>query len=684
MGTSKLQLIIELSNKMFNSKLKQVQETFNKASSNMIGKAKALKVEHGKAMGAMTDQFPALQRGLDLLRNKYVLIAGLAAGMGFLVMKSIKTGIQDEMQKTSFEVMLGGKKAAAGLVDEIAEYAKKTPYEKMGLGDAAKMMLGFGIAQDKIMPNLKMLGDIAMGDAQKLDSLALAFAQVSSAGKLQGQDLMQMINAGFNPLQEMSKLTGKSMAELRGEMEKGNISFAMVEAAFKSATAEGGKFHGMADKMSETAGGKLSSMMDSLSGVLLSLFNVIQPLLLPVINGLTWALDNLVPGIQWVVSEFQAGNPVFWGIAIVLGVLVGAMIAYNTYTAIAAYRTAWLAGTTKVQVFWNRLSTVGTWLKIAALWALSTVTGFVATVTNRAALATKLQSVWTGITTGITWAYTAAQWAMNAAMYACPIVWIILLIGALVAAIIWVVKNWDTYVASWKLGWAIVKGVATMFGKSIANAFNMMGYDIKILWNKFKGFFQWIGGAFGNLSRSIKLALSGDLTGAKKALFAPIITDASKEIEKIQTAKNKAYRSYLKEQTAVKKEMRSAAIDYLELQQGKKTKAEKQNDKMQANAKKMGKPEKTKGMPSPNDPSVFDGLGKDGKKKGKGGGAAEQVQKVTGAGQEVKHITVNIDSFVKGGINTANTTLGKMDANQLENWFTEMLMRTIRNLELAQ
>ncbi|HRO76508.1 MAG TPA: tape measure protein, partial [Crocinitomicaceae bacterium] len=204
-GTSKLQLIIDLANKMFNTKLKETQDKFTKATNNMMGKAKQLKMENAKAFGAMSDQFPALQRGMDLLTNKYVLMAGAAAGIGVLAGKAIKLGIEDEMQRTSFEVMLGGKKAAENIVNDIADYAAKTPYEKLGLGKAAQTMLGFGIAQEKIMPNLKMLGDVAMGDAQKLESLSLAFAQISSAGKLQGQDLMQLINAGFNPLAEISK-----------------------------------------------------------------------------------------------------------------------------------------------------------------------------------------------------------------------------------------------------------------------------------------------------------------------------------------------------------------------------------------------------------------------------------------------------------------------------------------------
>ena len=84
MVSEKLQLIIDLQNKLFNSKLKQTQDNFNKASNGLMGKASKMRTSHAKAFGAMTDQFPAISRGMDLLSNKYVLMAGLAAGVGLI------------------------------------------------------------------------------------------------------------------------------------------------------------------------------------------------------------------------------------------------------------------------------------------------------------------------------------------------------------------------------------------------------------------------------------------------------------------------------------------------------------------------------------------------------------------------------------------------------------------------
>lgn len=59
------------------------------------------------------------------------------------------------------------------------------------------------------------------------------------------------------------------------------------------------------------------------------------------------------------------------------------------------------------------------------------------------------------------------------------------------------------------------------------------------------------------------------------------------------------------------------------------------------------------------------------------------VDAVTGSARQVKNLTVNIEAFNKGGINTQNTNLKKMDEKQIEEWFNEMCMRVVRSLEAS-
>ena len=174
-----------------------------------------------------------------------------------------------EALSISFETLLGGnKQKAQALFSEIRTFAVNTPMMLNDLAKGAQMLLSFNIEADRVMPILKQIGDISMGDAQKFNSLTLAFSQMMSTGKLMGQDLLQMINAGFNPLSVISEKTGKSIGQLKKDMEAGAISSEMVADAFAAATAEGGKFHGMLEKQSKGINGSISNLKGAIDDMM--------------------------------------------------------------------------------------------------------------------------------------------------------------------------------------------------------------------------------------------------------------------------------------------------------------------------------------------------------------------------------------------------------------------------------
>lgn len=201
--------------------------------------------------------------------------------------KPIEIAGDFEQSKISFEILLGDAQKATTLLQNLKTLAQTTPLELPGLQENAKLLLSFNVAQEKILPTLKTLGDISGGNAEKMNSLTLAFAQMSSAGRLTGQDLMQMINAGFNPLQVMSEKTGKSIQQLRTDMERGAITSTMVQDAFTAAASEGGKFFGMMDKQGKSLNGMIAQMQDSFSNLALQLGNVLMPVIKELVNAIT-------------------------------------------------------------------------------------------------------------------------------------------------------------------------------------------------------------------------------------------------------------------------------------------------------------------------------------------------------------------------------------------------------------
>lgn len=261
----------------------------------------------------------------DAMRSSFGGIAelaggiGAAIGIGALVKSVFSLGIEAEQTRTSFAVMLGGVENANQMLGDLAKFANVTPFDNAGVEKAAQTLLQFGVEGEKIIPTLQMLGDASGGNAEKLQSMTLAFAQIQSAGRLTGQDLLQLINAGFNPLKVMSEKTGRSMAELKKEMESGKIGFDKVEQAFKDATSEGGLFFGMMDKQSKTVGGRIST----LQGTVQELGKSIGESLNPALGGL---VDFLQSGVGFINEHKQ-------GLTVLAGAVAGGAIAYGLFAA---------------------------------------------------------------------------------------------------------------------------------------------------------------------------------------------------------------------------------------------------------------------------------------------------------------------------------------------------------------
>lgn len=382
-----------------------------------------------------------------MMTNPFI-VAGAVAG------KSLQTGIQMEMQKASFDTILGSKEAGQVMFDDIAKYAKASPFEKMGLADNAKTMLGYGVAADKIMPSMKMLGDVAMGDQNKLNLLTYAFSQISATGHLMGQDMHQLVNAGFNPLKEISKMTGESMDSLQDRMADGKISITEVENAFKHATSEGGMFYGMADKMGQTLGGRWSTFMDTLAELGLKIYEVLEPMVKPIVEFLIVGVDWLGQSLGGLIASFKEGSvPAM----ILAGIISGMAVGYAAY------------------------------------------------------------SLWTEICTFQTWLQNDAMTALNASFLANPIFWVVGAFAALTFALIYCWNHFEGFRKFLFQLWETVKQVFSNIGRFVAQIFAPIGEIIEAFKkNDWAG--VAVGGAklLGNLATSgfqfLKFTVDGELT----------------------------------------------------------------------------------------------------------------------------------------------------------------------------
>ena len=218
------------------------------------------------------------------------LTVGVTAPLIALGTAGVKYNAQMEDFEANLTTLLGNADDAKDMLADLKEMANTTPFETTDLLEATQMMLGFGLETNKTKGYLQTLGDISMGNSEKLMSLTLAFSQIGASGKATMEDINQMIDAGFNPLQIISEKTGKSMAELRDEVSKGEISFEDISGAMEDATSEGGRYYKAMEKASKTMNGKLSSAIDALKTALGELTESLLPIVTKGVEKITeWA-----------------------------------------------------------------------------------------------------------------------------------------------------------------------------------------------------------------------------------------------------------------------------------------------------------------------------------------------------------------------------------------------------------
>lgn len=205
-------------------------------------------------METATTASMAFATGLGAL----VAAGGVAAGIGLNIAGSY------QQTQIAFETMIGSAEGAQKLLADMADFAKKTPFELSQLEQATKSMMAYGISAETVLDELEVLGNIAAGvGMDKLPQLTLAYGQVRAATKLTGAELRQFTEAGVPLLEELSKVTGMTTKEMAGNIGDLDISFEQVQEALANMTGEGGRFFDLMERQSTTFFGMISNLKDS-------------------------------------------------------------------------------------------------------------------------------------------------------------------------------------------------------------------------------------------------------------------------------------------------------------------------------------------------------------------------------------------------------------------------------------
>lgn len=253
---------------------------------------------------------------------------------------------------TNFKVMLGSEEQAAAKLAEIRKMEASTPFSLDDLTSGTQTLLQFGIAVDDTTGVLQQLGDISLGNADKLQTLVRAYGKMSSAQKVTLENVNMMIDAGFNPLNQICNATGESMADLYKRISDGKVSFAELESAVASATSQGGQFYNGMLEASQTFSGRMSTLKDNVSALTGELtgglFEALGELVVKVNEAAVSFLDDeekmsqLKDTLGNLASVVTAAGTAFVAYKGYLALTTAATIAHTTYTAAmtAAHKAA--------------------------------------------------------------------------------------------------------------------------------------------------------------------------------------------------------------------------------------------------------------------------------------------------------------------------------------------------------
>ena len=267
-----------------------------------------------KKMGDADGASKNLNDGFTVLKGTMANLASQAISKVVDGFKELVGGAVDyqksmEYYTTSFTVMTGSADKASETVKKLADIGATTPFDMPQLADATSLLMNFGFSAGDAVDSMMMLGDISQGNADKLNTIARAYGKMNSAQKVTLENINMMIDAGFNPLQEISEKTGESMQSLYDRVSKGKMSVDEITESMKRSTSEGGKYFQSMDAQSQTLEGRISTLSDTVNS---KLGEALQPILQQAadewIPNITNAIDNMdMDSVVSVIDEIISG-----------------------------------------------------------------------------------------------------------------------------------------------------------------------------------------------------------------------------------------------------------------------------------------------------------------------------------------------------------------------------------------
>ena len=283
------------------------------------GATKAVR-DLGKATQKTDSQFKSLNLSVSNTTSAFKVFAGNLASSAFTAAARGITGLASaafeattslETISTQFEVLTGSATKAGEVIKDIQEFAANTPFQFQDLAKASQRLLSFGFSADSITDKLSNLGDISAASGADIQELSLIFGQVSAAGKLTGERLLQLQERAIPIGPALAKTLGVAESSVRDLVSQGKVDFQTFEAAFQSLSQEGEfAFDGIA-KRSRTLSGRISTLKDNFELFAAGIGQTFSPALKAAVSALTELIQSFSNsgGLKSFLADLQNGIP---------------------------------------------------------------------------------------------------------------------------------------------------------------------------------------------------------------------------------------------------------------------------------------------------------------------------------------------------------------------------------------
>lgn len=254
-------------------------------------------VEHGiKEMAKTTnDKSKAMVVAASTVKIAFAAVAAALGGLAVLTGKALKEAADMESVSVAFEVLIGDVEKAKKTLKDLRDFAAKTPLQFEDITKGAQQLMAFGSSADEVRDQLSMLGDVAMGQGDKLESIVRAYGKIQAKGRATMEELNMVTEAGVPILQTLADMYGTTTEEVLKLVSAGTVGFTEIDQAFKNMTSSGGQFYGMLERQSKTFNGMVSTLKDNLKLLMQRFGEAVLPTATKLLQN---AMDTLIAFIE--------------------------------------------------------------------------------------------------------------------------------------------------------------------------------------------------------------------------------------------------------------------------------------------------------------------------------------------------------------------------------------------------